>query len=252
MDNKGAKLTLLYTDAQDKMPYFKRKYYEQAFTKYCAICNDIYKEIDEDVKDMSEEDKKEYISDLAKSFVEIFETEYKSIEKKGKQITYITNHNTPLVVYTLPAILNYGADWSKELCDAIVEKWNKVFTHLTLSYGTYADIKGGFKTSLCYITTAVCDSLNMKDDCKELLMLKDYRDNYLINQENGEELIKEYYNIAPTIVKRINRDDDSSKIYLSLYDNYISKCLDDIENNNLEACKDKYINMVNELKEKYM
>lgn len=252
MENKGAKLTLLYTDAVDKMAYFKRKYYEEAFTKYCAICNDIYIEIDNDIKDMSEEESKAYIDDLAQSFVNIFKAEYELIDKKGKQITYITNHNTPLVVYTFPGIINYNASWSKALCDSIVDKWNKVFTHMTLNYSSYGDIKAGFKTTLCYITTAVCNSLNLGDNCNELIALRNYRDNYLLNAEGGKEIVDEYYNIAPTIVKRINKSDDSNIIYNGLYNDYISKCLDDIENNNLEACKDKYSAMVYELKNKYM
>lgn len=252
MDNKGAKLVLLYTDAKEKMPYFKRKYYEQAFVKYCAICNDVYEEIDAETKDLSDEERANYIDDLASEFVNIFASEYKQITKKGKQMAYTTDHNTPLVVYTFPGIMNHNSNWSKELCDAIVSKWNKVFDSMTLSYGTYADINSGFKTKLCYITTAVCESLNLPNDCDELKALEDYRDNYLFSTQNGDELIKEYYNIAPTIVKRINRSEESKEIYKSLYVNHISKCLEDIENNNYEACKDKYINMVNELKHKYM
>lgn len=252
MDNKGTKLTLLYTDAEERMPFFKRKYYEQAFVKHCAICNEIYTEIDEETKDLDDEALKSYIDDLAQNFVDIFASEYKKIDKKGKQISFITNHNTPLVVYTLPGILNHNSKWSKDFCDAIVEKWNAVFTHMTLSYGTYGDIMGGFKTKLCYITTAVCESMNLPEDCSEITILEDYRDNYLRSTEDGSKLINEYYDIAPTIVKRINRSSNSNDIYHDLYVNHISICLSDIENNNLEACKDKYVKMVNELKEKYM
>lgn len=252
MIDKGAKLTLLYTDAESKMPYFKRKYYEQAFTKYCAICNDIYLEIDEDTKDMSDEETSTYIDNLATDFVEIFANEYRKISKKGKQVSYISNHNTPLVVYTFPGILNYNAKWSKELCDKIVEKWNSIFTIMTLSYGTYADIVSGFKTKLCYITTAVCESLNLPSDCNEIVVLEDYRDNYLASTEEGKAIIKEYYNIAPTIVKRINRKNNSKEIYNNLYKDYISVCLDNIENNQLELCKEHYINMVNVLKKQYI
>lgn len=252
MDNKGAKLTLLYTDAKERMPYFKRKYYEQAFIKHCAICNDIYLEIDNETKELNDIERAKYIDDLAQDFVDIFAAEYKQISKKGKQISYTTDHNTPLVVYTFPGILNYNAVWSKDLCDSIVQKWNAVFNTMTLSYGTYSDINSGFKTKLCYITTAVCSSLGLSDDCSELVTLENYRDSYLSSTEDGLALIKEYYNIAPTIVKRINRSDNSSDIYESLFNDHISKCLLDIENKNFEACKEKYENMVSELKNKYM
>lgn len=255
MDNQGTKLTLLYTYADEKMRYFKRDTYEQAFTKYCAVCDDIYKEIDEDTKDMNDEDLNSYIDSLASSFVEIFCTEFNQITKKGKKLSYITGHNAPLVVYLFPAIMNYDAKWSKTFCECVVTKWNEAFNVPgvgQIGYTTYAGIKGGFKTKLCYITTAVCQSLNLDDNCKELLLLKDYRDNIFVNQENGAEYINEYYNIAPTIVKRINKSENADEVYASLYNDHISKCIEDIENKQYEACKDRYIAMVNELKAKYM
>lgn len=252
MENSGVKLTLLYTEAEAKMPYFKRDYYEQAFTKYCALCDDIYKEIDDDIKDLSDEETNKYLNSLSEEFVSIFANEYKSITKKGKQTTFVTNHNTPLVIYFFPAILNYNAKWSIPFCDLVKEKWNKTFTQMAISYGTYADIKGGFKTKLCYITTAVCESLDLPVDCKELTLLKDYRDNILAYEDGGEEIIHEYYDIAPTIVKRINKESDRNVIYNTLYNDYISKCINDIEEKHYEACKEHYMQMINDLKEKYI
>ena len=255
MENSGTKLTLLFTDAKDKMQYFKRDTYEQAFIKYCAICDDIYKEIDEDIKDKSEEEIKSYSDSLADEFVEIFNQEFTEIQKKGKKITYVTSHNAPLVVYVFPGIMNYDAKWSKPLCESIVSKWNEAFNVPgigQIGYTTYSGIKSGFKTKLCYVTTAVCQALNLGEDCRELKLLKEYRDNIFINQNNGADYISEYYNIAPTIVKRINKSEDSDKVYASLYTDYISKCIESIENKQYEACKDRYIAMVNELKQKYM
>lgn len=252
MENSGVKLTLLYTEAEAKMPYFKREYYEQAFVKYCAVCNDIYKEIDDDLVDKSESEVDEYLSRLAKEFVSIFANEYNRIDKKGKQNTFVSNHNTPMVIYVFPGILNYNAKWSEPFCEKIKNEWNSIFTQMAISYGTYSDIKSGFKTKLCYITTAVCQSLNLPEDCKELLMLKDYRDNILALEEDGEDIIHEYYNIAPTIIKRINKTENNAEEYHALYDDYISKCIENIENKQYEACKNHYIKMINNLKEKYI
>ena len=131
----------------------------------------------------------------------------------------MTNHNSPLVIFVFPAILEYSAKWCKPCVEAIVNKWNETFTEVKLSYGTYEDIKSGFKTKLCYITTAVCDSLNKPDNCLELNLLRDYRDNILISEEGGADLIDEYYDIAPTIVKRINRCDLLKDL---IQDNYLA------------------------------
>lgn len=252
MDNSGVKMTLLYTAAEEQMPYFKREYYEQAFTKYCAVCNDVYKEIDSDVSELSDENRHSYLNSLADEFVNIFANEYSKITKKGKQVSFISNHNPALVIYVLPAIINYNAVWSEEFCEMIKDKWNKVFDQMPISYGTYADIKGGFKTKLCYITTAVCNALDMPENCKELVMLKDYRDNILAMEEGGEEIINEYYDIAPTIVKRINKSESCNEEYKTLYDEFISKCIDDIEQKQFDICKSHYMEMMNSLKEKYI
>jgi len=252
LDNSGVKLTLLFTEAVEKMPYFKRDYYEQAFTKYCVACDDVYKEISSDLENLSDDEKNNYLDKLADEFVSIFANEYSQITKKGKQTSYITEHNAPMVIYVFPGILNFDADWSVPFCDVLKEKWNKVFNIVPLSYGTYGDIKSGFKTKLCYITTAVCNSLNMSENCKELTMLKDYRDNILLKEKGGEAIVNDYYDIAPTIVKRINKSDNCNEIYKTLYTDHISKCIEDIENKQFDACKEQYMKMINELKSLYI
>ena len=75
------------------------------------------------------------------------------------------------------------------------------------------------KEFYCYITTAVCKSLNKPDDCYELNLLREYRDQYLMGTKDGE-ICKEYYNIAPTIVKRIDRSPDASEIYADIWEKY--------------------------------
>ncbi|GHU54664.1 hypothetical protein FACS1894132_09650 [Clostridia bacterium] len=57
----------------------------------------------------------------------------------------------------------------------------------------------------CYITTAVCTSLEKPDDCYELTLLRNFRDTFLKNQPDGETLIKPYYEDAPRIVDKINK-----------------------------------------------
>lgn len=249
--NHVEKLTALYTSAEEKLPYFKRNYYEQAFKKYYDENLATFDELNSDLEGKEPEFVDEYLDEFSDLFVAIFKEEYDAISKKSKKSTFVTNHNTPLVVFMFPAILNYSAKWCKPCVEKLVEKWNKAFTEVKLGYGTYEDIKGGFKTKLCYITTAVCECLNKDDDCHELHLLRDYRDNILAKEEGGADLINEYYNIAPTIVKRINRLDDSNAVYTDLYDNFIFKCIENIENNEYEQCRETYTKMVNELKNKY-
>lgn len=70
--------------------------------------------------------------------------------------------------------------------------------------------------------------------------------------KEGRALVEAYYDIAPTIVKRINRQPDRDQIYQKLYQEYLLPCIDQIEAQEYEACKAGYQEMVLALKEKYM
>lgn len=72
-----------------------------------------------------------------------------------------------------------------------------------------------------------------------------------MNQENGESIVQEYYNLAPTIVKHINKDKNRDKIYAGIWDRYLSPCITLIENGKNEECKELYIHMVRDLQKKY-
>lgn len=72
------------------------------------------------------------------------------------------------------------------------------------------------------MTTAICESLGKEADCYELRLLKDYRDQYMESDPERKEMVDEYYDIAPTIVKRMDRCDNRKELYQDLYDRYLS------------------------------
>ena len=108
------------------------------------------------------------------------------------------------------------------------------------------------QSKFCFITTAVCDSFNKPDNCYELTMFRNFRDNWLINEIDGKELIKEYYNNAPKIVDAINSRSNKSEIYLNIWNTYLKACLQFIENKKYSECKDLYIQMVRNLEKKFL
>ena len=122
-----------------------------------------------------------------------------------------------------------------------------------IGHSDAASIENGFKKGVfCYITTAVCKSLNKPDDCYELNLLREYRDQYLMGTKDGEILVKEYYNIAPTIVKRIDRSPDASEIYADIWEKYLKPCVRLIEAGEQEECRELYTKMVRSLEKKYL
>lgn len=96
----------------------------------------------------------------------------------------------------------------------------------------------------CYITTAICQDSGKPDDCYELTALRAFRDEWLINQPDGKELIDRYYTTAPNIVKLIDQQPNKSEIYTYLNHRYLLKCLAYIGNEENEKCKETYIEMM--------
>ena len=104
----------------------------------------------------------------------------------------------------------------------------------------------------CFITTAVCEYFNKPDNCYELTVLREYRDNWLAKQEPGVMLIKEYYDIAPKIVGILQNHDERDVIYGEIWEKYINPCIKLIEMIEYHSCRELYSEMVDTLKFKLL
>ena len=117
----------------------------------------------------------------------------------------------------------------------------------TSSYNSSASGKSG--SGLCFITTAACEYFGKPDDCYELTLLRQFRDGWLAVQPGGEELIREYYRIAPPIVDALNVSEERDTIYKDIWDRYILPCVRLIEQNDYKACCALYEKLVRNLKD---
>lgn len=163
------------------------------------------------------------------------------------------NYNLNMAIYIIPAITYSKNQYLEKMANRTVELWNKnKVTSLTLKVSTYDDIDKGFKKKLCYITTAVCQHQNKPDDCYELTTLRSYRDQYLMQTEAGREIVNEYYNVAPELVMMIDMQENANQLYQNIYEDYLTPCIHNIENERNEECCDLYMQMVNNLKKTYL
>lgn len=96
----------------------------------------------------------------------------------------------------------------------------------------------------CYITTATCEAYGKPDDCYELTEFRNFRDNWLMEQPDGKQLIQLYYRTAPRIVEKINMQPNRCDIYKMIRDEYLSECLKYIECGDNQKCKEKYTEMM--------
>lgn len=100
----------------------------------------------------------------------------------------------------------------------------------------------------CFLTTACMRYYheNFNDDCYELRMLRWLRDNCVLDED-----VAHYYEVAPTIVERIEKD-NQEMVYNYIYDNLVSYCIMEIENGNYEEAVNRYKQIVCELERFYL
>jgi hypothetical protein len=72
----------------------------------------------------------------------------------------------------------------------------------------------------CFITSACCEELGLKEDCFELRALRHYRDHELARRPGGAAAIARYYALAPLILARLP-DETRARRLLSIYARYI-------------------------------
>ena len=191
------------------------------------------------------------IDNMAKALVETAVEKYGSVTKRAQKEAVLLDMNMSMAIFVFPAILKYKGNSSRPLVDALLEQWKAAFPKTDLQAAEYEYIENGFHKKWCYITTAVCETFQKPDHCYELELLRNYRDEYLAKQPDGELLIHEYYNMAPSIVKHIDRCDDSGEIYKGIWEQYLSPCITLIEQGRNEECRDLYVHMVRDLQHRY-
>lgn len=240
----------LFEEAQREVVNFKKKQYEVSFEAYYHRYRGLLLEVNQIIEE--NEDKDAALDKIAGIIPEFVLGKMDTMDQKRKKEQFVMDYNLALVSYVLP-VINYGRlENSEALSNAIVQRWNSEVSKVPVKNSTYEAISAGFDQRLCYITTAVCQSLGKPDDCYELELLRNYRDEYLLGKEAGTQIVQEYYNVAPTIVKRINRRDDAKEVYNDIWKEYLTSCIQLIEEDKLEDCREVYTSMVQGLQKKYL
>lgn len=228
---------------------FKKKTYADNFNKvylYIVPTMDAIEELYNSVKEPET-----LIQNMAQSLVDTAVEKVNAFNKKNKKEAALMDLNLTMAVFVFPAMLKYKGNATRPLVDQILVAWKTAFPKTNIQAAEFEFIEKGFHRKFCYITTAVCETFQKPDDCYELTLLRNYRDEYLAELPEGERIIKAYYDVAPTIVKHINKKENSSEIYEGIWQNYLSPCISMIEEGKKEECKDLYIEMVETLQKEY-
>lgn len=97
---------------------------------------------------------------------------------------------------------------------------------------------------LCFITTAVCDASGKPDNCEELTILRKFRDEFMMIDEDRKKLVQEYYRIAPSIVAKLKTLENAKEIFDSLLESYIIPCIMYIEKGCNNCALNHYTRMI--------
>lgn len=250
LDEARLQLEQMLTGIEDARSLFKRETYSGNFENRYKEMEPLFIHLEQMYDDA--EDKDTLIKQLADAPALAAKANIDAVSKRHLRDTKLMDYSFAMVTFVLPVMMKYEASFVEPLTDEIAVKWAEIFPKYKIQKASFEQINGGFRRKWCYITTAVCESIGKPDDCYELNVLRKYRDGYLSECKNGNDLIREYYNIAPTIVHRIDRRPDSSAIYRQIYDDYLSPCIRMIESGQLKECGMRYERMVKDLQKTYM
>lgn len=102
-------------------------------------------------------------------------------------------------------------------------------------YRSYAFSSGG-----CFLTSACVEAKGLPDDCRELTILRAFRDGYMRSLPEGQADICEYYHTAPVIVKKIKELPNAKEIFDTIYSELVLPCVKLIENDQKHEAYIKY------------
>ena len=102
----------------------------------------------------------------------------------------------------------------------------------------------------CFITTAICETENLPDNCEELELLRAFRDHYVRRLPDGKAIIDEYYREAPLIVSAIKCKSNSAEIFKFLKEKFLDDAVHAVRAGLHEMAMTIYIRMFHEAKRK--
>lgn len=118
-------------------------------------------------------------------------------------------------------------------------------------YGDCPIYKGN-DTSGCFLTSACVEARGLADNCRELTVLRAFRDGYMRTTSTGAADICEYYHTAPAIVEKIKVLPDARDIFDRIYAELVLPCVEMIESGKNEDAYRLYKNYTKMLQVQYI
>ncbi len=109
----------------------------------------------------------------------------------------------------------------------------------------------GTGTGNCFLTTACVQHKQLPDDCEPLQVLRSLRDEYMMKDKNGKQLVQFYYQSGPAIVRSINQCSNKAEIYDYMYEHMIQPSVELVKEGRYAEAVAYYKTFVTALKDTY-
>ena len=136
-------------------------------------------------------------------------------------------------------------------CDPKCYSWCEAYGRSTYARENMYKNSSQHTSSGCYLTTVMCNILGYPDDNYYLQTLRTFRDTVLKKDIKYYPLLVTYDVIGPTIAINLSKDQNKEAIAKTMFNNYISKAVNAIEENKVNEATNIYVAMTNVLAEKY-
>lgn len=130
------------------------------------------------------------------------------------------------------------------------EKSTKTYRK-TSNYSTRTKSTRSSDDGSCFITTAVCRALQKGDDCEELMVMRRFRDDARVADPLLQEMIGEYYRVAPEIIQRIQASGQADAVYQQLWTDELCPVLRNLHHHEYRQAALGYIAMVERLSHQF-
>ncbi len=157
-----------------------------------------------------------------------------------------------IAIFLIPTACRCAPVIGRSFAEKLRGQWMARYPDSPFELTTYEALAAGFKKNpLCFVTTAVCEYLGQPDEGRMLTDFRTFRDGYLRSRPGGEAQIREYYDIAPGIVARIDCCEDRDAIYPMLLQRYLTPCHEALRAGDNARCHKIYRNMMKRLTRAY-
>lgn len=136
-------------------------------------------------------------------------------------------------------------------CDPKCGLYIEAYSRSSSARENMYDNSRSHQSSGCYLTTAMCNILGYKDDNYYLQTLRTFRDETLKKNPKYIPLLLTYDFIGPQIAANLLIDPNRKIIAKSLFNGYITKTIDAINEEKIQEAVNFYIAMTYSLADRY-